>query len=173
MPEKGFIQVYYGEGKGKTTASLGLILRAVGHNWKVLLIQFFKNAFTGEIASLQCLPGVTVYRFGSREFVWEGKVSEATKREFLCGWHLAQEALKNQEYDLIVLDELPYAFFYNLLSWEEFRKTMDVRNPQVEVVITGRKVLQELIDFADLVSEIRAVKHPYQHGVQAREGVEY
>ncbi|NSW76604.1 MAG: cob(I)yrinic acid a,c-diamide adenosyltransferase, partial [Candidatus Atribacteria bacterium] len=166
-------QVYYGEGKGKTTASLGLILRAVGHNWRVLLIQFFKNAFTGEIASLQCLPGVTVYRFGSREFVWEGEISEDTKQEFLCGWHLAQEALRSREYDLIVLDELPYAFFYDLLSWEEFQKTMQTRNPQIEIVITGRRVPEALIDFADLVSEIRAVKHPYHQGVPARKGVEY
>lgn len=173
MPEKGLIQVYYGEGKGKTTASLGLILRAVGHNWRVLLIQFFKNAFTGEIASLQCLPGVTVYRFGSREFVWEGEISEDTKQEFLCGWYLAQEALRSREYDLIVLDELPYAFCYDLLSWEEFQKTMQTRNPQIEIVITGRRIPEALIEFADLVSEIRAVKHPYHQGVPARKGVEY
>lgn len=173
MPEKGLIQVYYGEGKGKTTAALGLILRAVGHNWRVLLIQFFKNAFSGEIASLQCLPGVTVYRFGSREFVREEEISEDIRREFLCGWYLVQEALRSREYDLIVLDELPYAFFYDLLSWEEFQKIMETRNPQAEIVITGRRVPEALIEVADLVSEIRAVKHPYHQGVSARKGVEY
>lgn len=173
MPEKGLIQVYYGEGKGKTTAALGLILRAVGHNWRVLLIQFFKNTFSGEIASLQCLPGVTVYRFGSREFVREEEISEDIRREFLCGWYLVQEALRSREYDLIVLDELPYAFFYDLLSWEEFQKIMETRNPQAEIVITGRRVPEALIEVADLVSEIRAVKHPYHQGVSARKGVEY
>ncbi len=173
MFNKGLVQVYYGDGKGKTTASLGLILRAVGHNLRVLLIQFFKKTFTGEIASLQFLPGVTVYRFGSKEFVQEDQVKEEEKQEFLCGWHLAQEALKSQEYDLIVLDELPHAFFYDLLSWEDFQSAMQARNPQTEIVITGRRVPQALIDFADLVSEIRNIKHPYEQGIPARKGVEY
>jgi cob(I)alamin adenosyltransferase len=171
--KKGLVQVYYGDGKGKTTASLGLILRAVGHNLRVLLVQFFKNTPTGEIASLQFLPGVTVYRFGSREFIRENQVTEEEKNEFLCGWHLAQKALQSQDYDLVVLDELPYAFFYNLLSWEDFQKVMEVRNREIEVVITGRRVPQALIDAADLVSEIRNIKHPYEQGIPARRGMEY
>lgn len=173
MSSRGLIHLYYGDGKGKTTASLGLLLRAVGHNLRVLFIQFFKNTFSGEIASLQLLPGVTVYRFGGRDFVQEDQPQEEARREFLCGWHLAREALKSEDYDLVILDELPYAFFYRFLSWEEFVKAMAERNPQIEVVITGRKVPQTLIDFADLVSEVKNIKHPYQHGVPARKGVEY
>ncbi|MGQ9473616.1 MAG: cob(I)yrinic acid a,c-diamide adenosyltransferase [Candidatus Caldatribacteriaceae bacterium] len=173
MSQKGMIQVYYGDGKGKTTASLGLLLRAVGYNFRVLFVQFFKGAFSGEIASLQYLPGVTMYRFGSKDFLSENYLTMEQKQEFLCGWYLVKEALRGQEYDLIILDELPYAFNFHLLSWEDFQKTMEERNPCIEVVITGRKVPEELVRLADLVSEVRNVKHPFQKGASARKGVEY
>lgn len=173
MSRKGMIQVYYGDGKGKTTASLGLLLRAVGHNLRILFVQFFKNAFSGEIASLQYLPGVTVYRFGSKDFLSENYLTMEQKQEFLYGWCLVKKALRSQDYDLMILDELPYAFIVHLLSWEDFQRTMESRNPRIEVIITGRRVPETLIHLADLVSEIKNVKHPFQQGIPAREGVEY
>lgn len=172
VDELGLIQVYFGEGKGKTTAALGTLLRAVGQGMKVLLIQFFKNRFTGELASLQLLPGVDAYQFGSGEFI-SGEVSPEDQREFTLGWHMAQEALKKGEYDIIILDELPYAFFYHLLTWEEMEKALKHKDSKVEVIITGRKVPEELIAIADLVSEVKLVKHPFSRGIPARRGLEY
>lgn len=172
VDELGLIQVYFGEGKGKTTAALGTLLRAAGQGMKVLLIQFFKNRFTGELASLQLLPGVDVYQFGSGEFI-SGEASPEDQREFVLGWHMAQEVLKKGEYDIIILDELPYAFFYHLLTWEEMEKALKQKNPKIEVIITGRKVPEELIAIADLVSEVRLVKHPFSRGITARRGLEY
>ncbi|HOA98412.1 MAG TPA: cob(I)yrinic acid a,c-diamide adenosyltransferase [Candidatus Atribacteria bacterium] len=170
--KSGLIQVYFGEGKGKTTAALGTTLRAAGQGMKVLLVQFFKNKFTGELASLQLLPGVDVYRFGSGEFI-RGEVSPEDQREFFLGWHMVREALEKKEYDVVILDELPYAFYYHLLTWEECREALEQKNPEVEVIITGRKVPEELITIADLVSEIKLVKHPFNKGIPARRGFEY
>ncbi len=172
VSESGLIQVYFGEGKGKTTAALGTILRAVGQGMKVLLIQFFKKRFTGELASLQLLPGVNVFQFGSGEFL-SGEASPEDQKEFALGWYMAQEALKKGEYDIIVLDELPYAFSYCLLTWEEMERALKQKNPNVEVIITGRKVPEELITIADLVSEVKLVKHPFNRGITARRGFEY
>jgi len=171
--EKGLIHVYYGEGKGKTTAALGLLLRAVGHGMRVLFVQFFKHQLTGEIASLQLLPGVMVYRFGSGRFVKNNTVDEEEKREFLQGWQIVQEGLRGETYDMVILDEFPYAFFYHLLSWEQFSQLLALRNPRIELIITARKVPQELLAIADLVSEMRCVKHPFSQGTPARKGVEY
>ncbi len=170
--KSGLIQVYFGEGKGKTTAALGATLRAAGQGMRVLLIQFFKKRFTGELASLQLLPGVDVYQFGSGKFI-SGEASPEDQKEFLLGWHIAQEALKGGEYDLVILDELPYAFYYQLLTWEEFKEALGQKNSEVELIITGRKVPEELIAIADLVSEIKLIKHPWEKGIPARRGFEY
>lgn len=170
--KSGLIQVYFGEGKGKTTAALGTLLRAAGQGLKVLLVQFFKRRFTGELASLQLLPEINVYQFGSGKFI-AGEVSPEDRREFFLGWQMVREALKKGEHDVVILDELPYAFYYDLLTWEEFREALEQRDPRVEVIITGRKVPEELIAIADLVSEIKLVKHPWDKGISARRGFEY
>ena len=170
--KSGLLQVYFGEGKGKTTAALGALLRAVGQGMKVLLVQFFKRKFTGELASLQLLPGVNVYQFGSGKFI-TGEVFPEDRREFFLGWQMVREALEKGEYDVVILDELPYAFYYHLLTWEEFRKALEQKDPGVEVIITGREVPEELIAIADLVSEIKLVKHPWDKGISARRGFEY
>lgn len=170
---RNLIQVYYGDGKGKTTAAIGLMVRAVGQGMKVLLLQFFKKNMTGELIALQYLPGVRCFQFGTGKFLINRELEEEDRREFLMGWQLAQQALSSGEYDLLILDELTYAFSCQLLTWGDFRKVMETRSEQTEVVVTGRAVLPELIEYADLVSEIVMVKHPFQKGIPARKGIEF
>jgi len=170
---KGLVQLYIGDGKGKTTASLGLALRAVGWGWKVLYLQFFKKRFTGELASTQCLPGVEFYQFGSGEFLIGREPSELDFKEFRCGWEVAKKALLEGGWDLLVLDEFCYAFLYHFLSFSEFEQVLQNKVDFLEVVITGRKAPPELIERADLVSEVKCLKHPFQKGVPAREGIEF
>lgn len=171
--ERGLVEVFFGDGKGKTSAALGVLLRASGHGKKVLFLAFFKGRFSGEIAAVQCIPGVEYYQFGTEDFVCGGKPSQEKVREFLCGWYLAREALLDGAYDLVILDEFLYAFSWGLLSWEEFHLVLSSRKPWVEVVLTGRKAPEELLAIADLVSEVRNVRHPLEQGIPARKGFEY
>lgn len=171
--ERGLVQLFFGDGKGKTSASLGILLRASGQGKRALFLAFFKGRFSGEVAAVQFLPGVEYYQFGTREFVQDGTPSPLQKQEFLCGWHMARSALLEGTHDLVVLDEFPHAFFWGLLSFEEFREVLVSRKPWVEVVLTGRRVPVELLELADLVSEIRSIRHPMDQGIGARRGFEY
>jgi cob(I)alamin adenosyltransferase len=109
---RGFIQVYYGDGKGKTTAALGLAVRATGQGLKVLFLQFFKKNLAGELISLQYLPGITLYQFGSGKFILNRQWQEEDYQEFLMGWEMAKRALHTEDYDLLIMDEFLYAFTY-------------------------------------------------------------
>lgn len=171
--ERGLVQVFFGDGKGKTSAALGVLLRAAGHGKRVLFLAFFKGRFSGEIAAVQFIPGVEYYQFGTGEFVCGGKLSPQKIQEFQCGWYFAQRALLEGTHDLVVLDEFLYAFSWGLLSWEAFSAVLLCRKPWVEVVVTGRDAPGELLAVADLVSEIRNIRHPLEQGIQARRGFEY
>ncbi len=170
---KGLVEVFFGDGKGKTSASLGVLLRAVGHGKRVLFLQFFKRRLTGEIVSLQFLPGVECYRFGTENFARGEATTAAQRKEFLLGWHIACFALLEGRYDLVILDEFTYGLLWGLLPWRELQEVLMQRKPWVEVIFTGRRAPQELLEFADLVSEIRNVKHPFEKGIPARKGFEY
>lgn len=170
---RGLIQVYYGDGKGKTTAALGLAVRATGQGLKVLFLQFFKKNVTGELISLQYLPRITLYQFGSGKFIGNRQWQEEDYREFLMGWEVAKRALHGEDYDLLIMDEFLYAFTYQMLSWDDFFQELSTRNPKVEVIITGRKILPQLVDYADLITNMTLIKHPYQQGIPARKGIEY
>lgn len=170
---RGFIQVYYGDGKGKTTAALGSAVRAVGQGLKVLFLQFFKKNVTGELISLQYLPGITLYQFGSGKFILNKQWQEEDCQEFMMGWEMAKRALHGEDYDLLIMDEFLYAFSYQMLRWDDFFKELSTRNPKVEVIITGRKIIPQLIDYADLITNMTLIKHPYQQGIPARKGIEY
>lgn len=172
MRNQGLLEVYYGNGKGKTTAALGLSLRSAGREKQVLILQFFKKRFTGELAALQCIPGITVFQFGSGNFILRNEPGEEDRIEFLTGWEIARKALISEQYSLVVLDELTYAFQYNLLSWQDCEFVLQKRLEQIEVVITGRNAPQPLLEMADLVTEMKMIKHPAERGVPAREGIE-
>lgn len=170
----GMVQVYTGNGKGKTTAAIGLAVRAVGHRMRVKMIQFLKGwDFYGEIEGTQGLPGFELVRTGTPDYVPKGGARPIDHQEARRGLELAREALSSGEYQLVILDEINVAMDYGLVPVEDVLEAIANRHPDTEVVLTGRYAPEEVLEVADLVTEMREVKHPYQRGVKAREGIEY
>jgi cob(I)alamin adenosyltransferase len=172
---RGLIQVYTGDGKGKTTCALGLALRAVGQGLTVYMVQFMKGRETGEAmaAATRLAPEMTLRPFGRPGLVnLRAPAAEdlALVRE---AWDLAREVIRAGEHDLVILDEINLALTFNLLPAEAVFQALRQRPLWVEVVLTGRQAPPELIDLADLVTEMRPVKHYYEAGVQARRGIEW
>jgi cob(I)alamin adenosyltransferase len=168
----GLVIVNTGDGKGKTTAALGMAMRAVGHGKRVAFIQFIKAWHVGEHAAAQRLgPQLEVFRMG-RGFVVGQPTGEhiAAAREAV---EFARKCLKDGRYDMVVADEIISAVGLKLVSTEDVESLLAARPPQVHLVLTGRGAWQGLIDRADLVTDMRLVKHPYEKGVEAQEGVEY
>jgi len=171
--EKGLLQVYTGDGKGKTTAALGLALRMAGQGGCVAFIQFMKGwDFYGEIEGLKRIPGIRHERTGTPDYVYRGQESPVDRAEALRGLGLAHECLAGA-YDLVVLDELNVALDYGLLDLEAVLQVLRSRAPHVEVVVTGRGAPEELVAMADLVTEMKEVRHPYTRGIASRRGVDY
>ena len=175
MKDPGLIQVYTGNGKGKTTASLGLALRAVGHGFRVLMIQFMKdNEKYGETKSAACLPGLEVVKVGRDVFVDMKNPDPIDKKLARDGWEMARAAILSREYQLVILDELNVAMATGLLPVEEVVAFLrDNRRQQVEIVLTGRYAPQAILDMADLISETQEIRHPFQAGVPARQGIDF
>ncbi len=168
------IQVYTGDGKGKTTAALGQALRALGHGMRVFMVQFMKGRTYGElIACRECLPCMEIRMSGRDCFVKKGAPEEADLRMAREGWEAAKEAISGGDYQMVILDELNVALDYGLLPAEEVLDFLRGHREGPEIVCTGRYAPPELLDLADLVSEVREVKHPYQRGEPMREGIEY
>ena len=174
LGEKGLIQVYTGDGKGKTTAALGLALRAAGRGAKIAVVQFTKGSpVYGEIVSLAMLPGVTHVRTGRAECIFKGDETPEDFAEARRGLAFAAEFMSSGEYDLVVLDEINVAVDFGLLTAEEVAAALEKKSEETEVVLTGRNAPRLFIDMAALVTEMRAIKHPYRSGTKARAGVEY
>lgn len=168
----GTVQVYTGDGKGKTTAAIGQAIRALGHGQRVLLVQFLKGRPSGEVKVLEGMENVTVERFGSSRFVCGNPTQEdieLAKR----GFEEAREAALSGKYDLVILDEINLLIYYNMLEVEQVVRLIRERPRGVELILTGRNAHPQVVEAANLVSEIRAVKHYYKEGVGARPGVEY
>ncbi len=194
MENKGYVQVYTGNGKGKTTAAIGLTMRALGAGKKVYFLQFMKAKVYSEHKILPDIsPNLTLETVGKPFFVMkEGSMPEEElikwkdkavifppgnpPQEYLDliqkGIEKARAALTSGEYDLVVLDEINVALHFDLVCWETVKKLLDERKSSVEVVLTGRGAPQQLIDKADLVTEMREIKHYYTQGVNARTGME-
>ncbi|MCS7233532.1 MAG: cob(I)yrinic acid a,c-diamide adenosyltransferase [Synergistetes bacterium] len=169
----GLIQVYTGNGKGKTTASLGLAMRALGHGYKVIIIQFMKGwEGYGEIKSAEKL-GLKMVRFGRASFVDRNNPDEEDVKEAKRGLKFAYEVISSGEYDMVILDEINVALDYKLLSLDEVLSLMEVKPPHVELVLTGRYAHAKVVERADLVSEVIEIKHPYSKGIEMRRGVDY
>jgi len=170
---RGLLIVNTGHGKGKTTAALGLMMRAHGRGLKVRLFQFLKheNAKFGEHRTLDVL-GLPYEGLGDG-FTWRSRDLENSAELAAHGWELAKAAIEAGEQDLIVLDEFTYPLTYGWVSWAEVEATLKVRDPRMHVVITGRDALPELIELADTVSEISPIKHAYAAGIGAQTGIEY
>ena len=173
--KKGLIIVHTGPGKGKTTAALGLGFRAVGSGLKVLMVQFIKGSWHyGELDAAKAFGDKFVLRPMGRGFVkLGGEIDPEDKRAAEEAWAYAGEKIFSGEYDMIILDEINYAISYGLLAVGPVLDTLKRKPEMVHVVLTGRNAPADLIALADLVTEMREVKHPYQKGIEAQRGIEY
>ncbi|HIT92059.1 MAG TPA: cob(I)yrinic acid a,c-diamide adenosyltransferase [Candidatus Stercorousia faecigallinarum] len=175
----GYIQVYTGDGKGKTTASLGLAMRALGRCWKVLIIMFTKGGDDyGELNSFRNLSpeiskNLTIVQAGLDRIVYSDNKTQDDAEEIKKGWELAKKAIKNDEYNLIILDEANIAIDLGFIDINDMLEVLKNKPEEMEIVLTGRNARQEIIDIAHLVSEIKPVKHYWDTGIAARKGIEY
>lgn len=172
--EKGLIQIYTGNGKGKTTAALGLAFRAAGHGLKTLMIQFMKgNIQYGELESAKRLaPLLMIQQMGRETFVSRTNPDPVDIEWAQKGLAMAKEAILSRAYDIVILDEINVAVDYGLIPISEILQLLDSKPESVELILTGRNAHPELIQRADLVTEMVERKHYYQKGVKAREGIE-
>ncbi len=169
---KGYVQVYTGDGKGKSTAALGLALRASGHGLRTYVGQFMKGQHYGELEALRDHPHITIEQYGDVRCIRREEVTAEHIAQAHQGLERAREATLSGKYDVVVLDEVNVTIWFGLLAVEEVLALLDQRPEQVEMILTGRRAPQELIERADLVTEMREVKHYYQQGVMARQGIE-
>ncbi len=168
---KGYIHIYTGNGKGKTTCALGLSLRAVCAGKKVFFGQFIKGMKYSELDAIKYLPNFEMKQYGRDWFIYNNPTEEDIEVA-KNGLLEIENILVNGNFDLVIMDELNIALHYKLFSVEEVIKILDKRKENVEIIITGRYASQELIDKADLVTEMKEIKHYYKSGVQARKGIE-
>ena len=169
---KGYVHVYTGNGKGKTTASIGLIVRALGSGLKVYMGQFMKGQKYGELNILEKL-GVLVDRFGTENCIISSEhVSDLDLAKAKEGYKKIEEILLSKKYDLVVLDEICVSVYFNLITKEEILHLIEIKPEETELILTGRYAPKEVIERADLVTEMKEIKHYYNCGVMARDGIE-
>jgi len=172
--EQGLVQVYTGNGKGKTSAAFGLALRAMGRGLKVYVVQFIKGGFDyGELYVVDKLPNLKLKAFGRGRFVTEKPPNKEDVKLSEEALALAEQVVKNGEYDIVILDEINVALNLKLISLEKVLELIKNKPKHVELILTGRYAPSEIIETADLVTEMKEVKHPFNKGYKAREGIEY
>ncbi|MBN2542166.1 cob(I)yrinic acid a,c-diamide adenosyltransferase [bacterium] len=168
------LQIYTGNGKGKTTAALGQALRACGHGKKVIMIQFMKGDIEyGEVKIAQKIPNFEIRQFGLPTFVKKGDPTERDLELARQGFNFAKEVIHSGTFDMVILDELNVAIDFGLIKLKDAHELLDSLPDDMELVITGRYAHPDLVKRADLVSEVLDIKHPYHQGVESREGIEY
>lgn len=167
----GYIQVYTGNGKGKTTASLGLAIRAAGAGLKVFIVQFLKSGDYSEIKALSKFDNISVEQYGLGRFV-KGKPSEDDIKAGKKGYNKLVDILKQGSHDLVIAEEANVAVSCGLFSEKELLDLINIKPDHVELVITGRGAMEKIIERADLVTEMKEIKHYYKQGVKARKGIE-
>jgi cob(I)alamin adenosyltransferase len=170
--ERGFVQVYTGDGKGKTTAALGVALRAAGHLLTTYVAQFVKGQWYGELDAVRGNPLITIEQFGDTRCLRRDEVSADDVARAQRGLDCAQQAMTSRRYDIVVLDEVSVALWLGLLPTDAVLAFLDHRPSRVEVILTGRYAPEAVIERADLVTEMRLIKHYYDRGVPARDGIE-
>lgn len=175
----GLIHIYFGNGKGKTTAALGLILRQLSYNKKVLLVQFMKmpqEQFLqfGEISFLQKQKNISIKQFGSVDWVIKGKITRKAITEFKKAFNFLKENVSKNKFDLIVADELLYAIDLGICAEKDIIDLIKLKNKSVELVVTGsHKKHKKIIELVDYVSEVKKIKHPFDKGTIARKSIEF
>jgi len=168
------VQIFTGDGKGKTTAAIGAVIRALGHGLRVYVAFFMKGDYPyGERSILSQLPNVTIASFGSRGFIDPANIKPEEKEQAKRALAAAREAMLSGSYDLVVLDEVNLAAAWNLVELDDVLKLIEDKPPGIELILTGRRADSKLVKAADLVTEMLKIKHPYDEGVAAREGIEY
>jgi len=171
---KGLIQVFTGNGKGKTSAALGSILRAVGHNLKVFIVFFMKGKYPyGEFSSLPRLPNVEIASFGLRCLIDPSNINPEEIAQAELALKTARQAMLSGKYDMVVLDEVNVAVYFKLIRLEDVIQLIEAKPSGVELILTGRYAEASVIERADLVTEMVKIKHPYDRGIKARKGIEY
>ena len=171
---KGMVQVFTGDGKGKTTAALGAVIRALGEGRKVYIVFFMKGDYPyGERNILDGLSGVDIDSFGSLDFVYPDNVKPDDRKQARLALEAARKAALSGKYDIVVLDEVCVAVAFKLIPVADVIGLIKDRPFNVELILTGRRAVPELIEIADLVTECRKIKHPYDKGIDSRRGIEY
>lgn len=171
---QGLVQVFTGDGKGKTTAALGAVMRALGQGLRVYLVFFMKGDYPyGERRILAQLPDVDLASFGSLDFVDPANVRPQDREQARQALAAAREAIFSDNYDVVVLDEINVAVAFGLIPLDEVMALIRDKPPGVELILTGRKAHPELVRVADLVTECLKIKHPYDRGIGSRRGIEY
>ncbi|AEF17689.1 MULTISPECIES: cob(I)yrinic acid a,c-diamide adenosyltransferase [Thermoanaerobacterium] len=174
--KNGLIQIYTGDGKGKTTAAIGLGIRALGRDFKVYMVQFLKGRDTGELYVLKNIDNFKVFRFQSSEkffFQMDENEKNVLRDEMHEAYKFIENVIKNEECDMLILDEIMGVIQNNIFSVEDVLKLMKEKPDTMEMILTGRNAPKELIDNADLVTEMKLVKHPFEKGISARYGIEF
>jgi len=171
---KGLLIVFTGHGKGKTTAALGMSMRAAGHGMKSAFLQFIKGSWKyGEMEAVKRFSDLIDFQVLGRGFTWKSNDPEADKEAARSAWGKAKTAITSGKYHMVVLDEFTYVLNYSMVDLNDALDTFKHRPPGLHVVITGRDAPKELIDMADLVTEMKVIKHPYIKGIKAQRGIEF
>jgi cob(I)alamin adenosyltransferase len=172
--ERGLLIVHTGKGKGKSTAAFGMIFRHVGHGLKSGVVQFVKGSWgTGERTVLEKFPDLVTIKAMGEGFTWETQDRDRDIAHARAGWEEAKRMIADPELSMVLLDELNIVLRYDYLPWEEVKAALASRPMDKHIVITGRNAKDELIEMADLVTEMEMVKHPFRSGVKAQKGVEF
>jgi len=175
--ERGYVHLITGDGPGKTTAAIGLAVRALGNGLRVCIVQFMKNQHWrtgyGEIRFFKRTRNVEIRQFGTGSFIKEGSYSSADAKLAEEGLKFAKEKMLSGKYDLIILDEANVALDFGLIDLEQVLSLIRSKPTQLELILTGRNAPKELYDVSDYVVSIDSIKHPYDRGVEARRGIEY
>jgi cob(I)alamin adenosyltransferase len=169
----GTVQLYTGNGKGKTTAAVGQAVRAVGHGMRVVMIQFMKGRLYGELAAADRIEELTIEQYGRDEFVDSDNPEPVDLELARRGWERAEELVTDDGIDMLILDEINIAVSFGLVPLESVTALVRNKPAGLELILTGRYAADELIELADTVTEMREVRHHYNRGVKARKGIEY
>jgi cob(I)alamin adenosyltransferase len=169
---KGYIHIYTGDGKGKTTAAIGLAIRAAGYGMKTYIGQFMKGQHYGELTALRDHPCITIEQYGDIECVRREEITQKHIDQAQQGLKQARKAMHSHQYDIIILDEINVAVWFDLIAPEEVTELLNERPKNVEFILTGRRAPEAFLEMADLVSDVKEIKHYYNQGVKARTGIE-
>ncbi len=170
---QGILSIITGNGKGKTTSALGQALRTAGWGYRVLIVQFLKKGQSGEIKALRKIPRITVKQFGQKGLTNLKKPGPEDRKMAGKGLAFVRKAIESRRYRLIILDEINLVIKYRLINRETVIELIKSRPKDLNLVLTGRRADRELIEMADLVSQVKNIKHPFDNGQSAKEGIEY